>query len=124
MKITMQDTYNELKENRKMLSKMISALQKVNRKLAAAEQEYKKEFASECIRIKLNGVGDGKGNTTAPVAWTMTNQIARGLESVAKLRYNRDVLKGEHEAVKQKIYQVKIEIDILQKEMEAIRKGE
>ena len=54
----------------------------------------------------------------------MTPQIARGLDEVAELRYERDVLEGEKEAIMQKIYQTKIEIDILQNEMESIQKGE
>lgn len=123
MDVSMQDTYNELRENRNLLKKLIKSLQNVNRKLAQAEQEYKKKFSSECIRIKLDGV-EGESGKTDPVAWTMTPQIARGLDEVAELRYDRDVLQGEKEAIMQKIYQTKLEIDILQNEMEAIRKGE
>ena len=123
MDLSMQDTYNQLQEERDMLRKLIKSLQQVNRKLADAEQEYRKKFSNECIRIKLDGV-EGEEGKTDPVAWTMTPQIARGLDEVAELRYERDILEGEKEAIMQKIYQTKIEIDLLQNEMESIQKGE
>lgn len=123
MDVSMQDTYNDLQAERTMLKKLIKSLQKINRKLAEAEQKYRMAFSKECIRIKLDGV-EGESGKTDPVAWTMTPQIARGLKMVANLRYERDILEGEKEAVMQKIYQTKIEIDLLQKEMEAISKGE
>ena len=120
----MQDTYNSLTAERKMLKKLIKSLQKNNRKLADAEQKYRMAYTSECIKIKLDGVEGEKGKKTSPVAWTMTSEIARGLPQVASLRYDRDLVKGEIDAIMQKIYQTKIEIDLLQKEMESIRKGE
>lgn len=119
----MQDTYNSLKAERTMLKKLIKSLQVNNRKLADAEQKYRLAYTTECVRIKLNGVEIEEG-ITDPVAWTMTASIARGLPLVANLRYERDLIKGEIEAIMQKIYQTKIEIDLLQKEMEAISKGE
>ena len=106
-----------------MLKKLIKSLQKYNRKLAETEQNYRMAYSKECVRIKLEGV-EGESGTTDPVAWTMTPDIARGLPSVANLRYERDLVKGEVEAIMQKIYQTKIEIDLLQKEMESIQKGE
>ena len=121
--ISATDTYQDLKKERKMLKKLIKSLQQYNRKLAEAEQEYRKEYSKECIRIKLDGV-EGESGKTEPVAWTMTPDIARGLDNVAKLRYKRDTLKGEVEAIMQKIYAVKIEIDLLDKELQAIAKGE
>ncbi|MCF8009452.1 MAG: hypothetical protein K9K32_06770 [Halanaerobiales bacterium] len=121
--VSAQDTYSDLQAERDMLKKLIKSLQKYNRKLADAEQKYRMSFSKECIRIKLDGV-EGENGKTDPVAWTMTPQIARGLPEVAGLRYERDLLEGEKEAIMQKIYQTKIEIDLLQKEMEAIQKGE
>ena len=123
MDASMQDTYNDLKDERSMLKKLINSLQKCNRKLAEAEQNYRMAYSKECIRIKLDGA-KGEHGKTEPVAWTMTPTIARGLPGVANLRYERDLLKGEVEAIMQKIYQTKIEIDLLQKEMEAISRGE
>lgn len=123
MSYSMQDTYNALKAERQMLKKLISTLQQYNRKLAEAEHNYRVAFTKSCVEIKLNGV-ETEAGATDPVTWTMTSDIAKGLPEVAKLRYERDVLKGEIEAILQKIYQTKIEIDLLQKEMEAIAKGE
>ena len=124
MDASMQDTYNDLKAERSMLKKLINSLQKCNRNLAEAEQNYRLAYSKECIRIKLEGVEGENGKKTSPVAWTMTPDIARGLPEVSKRRYERDLLKGEVEAIMQKIYQTKIEINLLQKEMESIQKGE
>lgn len=121
---TAQDTYSSLETERKMLKRLIGSLQKVNRKLAQAEYNYKVAFSIECVKAKLYGVEDEEGVKTDPVAWTMTATIVRGLPEVAKLRYERDILRGEQEAVMQKIYQTKKEIDLLSNEMEAIQKGE
>ena len=124
MDISMQDTYNSLQLEREMLKKLIKSLQHYNRKLADAEQKYRLAYSQTCIRIKIDGVkGEGE-KKTSPVAWTMTSEIARGLPEVASLRYERDLCQGEKEAIMQKIYQTKIEIDLLQKETEAIQKGE
>ena len=122
--ISATDTYQDLQAERKMLKKLIKSLQQNNRKLAEAEQNYRMAYSKECIRIKLDGVEGENGEKTSPVAWTKTGEIARGLDNVAELRYKRDLLKGEVEAIMQKIYQTKIEIDLLQKEMESIQKGE
>ena len=124
MDISMQDTYNDLQAERDMLKKLIKSLQNYNRKLAEAEQNYRMAYSKECIRIKLDGVEGENGEKTSPVAWTKTGEIARGLDNVAELRYKRDLLKGEVEAIMQKIYAVKIEIDLLDKELQAIAKGE
>ena len=120
---SMQDLHNTLTEERDLLKKLIKSLQECNRRLADAEQTYRRRYTEACIRIKLDGI-EGKKGKTEPVAWTMTGELARGIQGVASARHERDVLKGEKEAILQKIYQTKIEIDLLTKEMEAIRRGE
>ena len=125
--VSMQDTYVQLQDEREMLRKLIKSLQQLNRKLADAEQQYREALTKYCLRLKVNGYEgeiDGEYMQTEPVAWTVTQDLARGIPEVAELRMKRDTVQGEVEAVQQKIYQTKIEIRLLEAEMEAIRKGE
>ena len=124
---SMQDSYNQLKENRELLKKLIKSLQTHNRKLAQAEFEYRKTLTSTCFMLKSEGYEgeiDGEHREVGETAWTVTTTLARGIPEVAEKRLERDTVEGEKEAIKQKIYQTKIEIDLLTKEMEAIRRGE
>ena len=124
---SMQDTYVQLQEERELLSKLIKSLQQYNRKLAKAEQDYREEFTKKCLELKVNGYEgdiDGEYINTEPVAWTVTKDLARGIPEVAEKRMERDSLQGEVDAIKQKIYQTKIEIRLLESEMESIQKGE
>jgi hypothetical protein len=56
--------------------------------LAEAERSYRIALAQERMRLHAE---DG-------VAWTATDDIARGSKHVADLRYARDVAKGVYEA--------------------------
>src|SRR4051812_20117741 len=56
--------------------------------LANAERAYRVALAKERLRLHAD---DG-------VAWTATDDIAKGNENVAQLRYERDVAKGVAEA--------------------------
>lgn len=124
---SMQDSYNQLQEERDMLRKLISSLQKANRKLAEAEQAYREAFTKTCLKLKVNGYEggiEGEYTETGPVAWTVTPKLARGIPEVAELRRERDTLEGEVDAIRQKIYQTKIEIRLLENEIENIQRGE
>jgi len=123
----MQELYNQLTEERELLKRLIKSLQTYNRKLAQAEAEYRQKLTETIFKLKVLGYQgkiDGEMHDTEPVAWTVAPKLARGIPEVAELRLERDTLEGEVDAIRQKIYQTKIEIDLLQKEMEAIRRGE
>ena len=119
----MQDLQKELYSQRKLLTECISYMKKVSRKLGKAEYDYRLALTKAEIALKVNGY-EGEYGKTESCAWTMVGEIARGLPEVAELRLQRDLLKGDLEATMQKIYQCKIEIDLLQREIEAMRKGE
>ena len=124
---SMQQTYNQLQDNRQLLSKLISSLQKVNRKLAAAEEDYRRSMTKWIFLLKQKGYTgklDGEKIEVGPCAWTVSNDLARGIPEVAELRMERDTLEGEKDAILQKIYQVKIELRLLEEEMASIQKGE
>lgn len=119
----MQTAYVQLQEQRKLLSDCIDYMKNVNRKLGMAEYQYRLALTKAEVILKINGYEGPEGHTE-PVAWTMAGEIARGLPDVAKLRLQRDLLKGDLEAAIQKIYQCKLEIGLLEKEVEMIAKGE
>lgn len=57
---------------------------------AAKERAYRMALAQEITRLKADGV-----------AWTVTQDLARGDKHVADLRYARDVSEGVREAAQQ-----------------------
>lgn len=120
---TMQDVYTQLKDQRELLTKCIEYLKDRNRNLAKAEYDYRLALTKECLKLKIEGY-EGELGKTEQVAWTKADLIAKGMDHVAELRLKRDLAKGDVEATMQKIYAVKIEIGILERDMEAIRKGE
>lgn len=63
------------------------ALRDASDKLAGAEREYRKALAVEIVKLHADGV-----------AWTVCQDLARGAEKVADLRYERDVARGVFEA--------------------------
>jgi hypothetical protein len=63
-------------------------LRENSKALAEAERSYRVALAQERLRLHAQ---DG-------VAWTATDDIARGVKHVADLRYARDVAKGVYEA--------------------------
>lgn len=67
-----------------------NALLEATRKRAAAEQAYRVALAKRIISAHVEGV-----------AWTACQDIARGNEEVAGLRYERDVADGVCEALSQ-----------------------
>jgi len=122
-----QDIYSEVEEIRKDLSEYIHYLRKTNKKLAEAERDYRKKLSLMILQLHTEGYSgtiQGKEYETDSVAWTTCWDLARGLPEVAKLRFRRDIAKGEKESTKQKIFQTKKEMDYLVSELEAIRRGE
>lgn len=118
----MQDLIRDSRDNRELLTKCIDSLKILNRKLAKSEYEYRLKLTQESLRLKIEGY-TGELGKTEPVAWTKADVIAMGLPEVASLRFARDLAKGDVETIMQKIYQIKIELDIIKTDMEAIRKG-
>ncbi len=118
----MQDLIKESTNNRKLLNDCIDSLKVLNRKLANAEYHYRLALTKESLRLKIGGY-EGELGKTESVAWSKADMIAMGLPGVAELRLERDLAKGDVDTILQKIYQLKIEIDINQMDMAAIRKG-
>lgn len=109
----MQDLMIELSEARKQLNNSLEDYKKIGRTLAQAEMEYKIALRKEILRLKLE----------SKVAWTACSELAKGDENVANLRFDRDVKSSEYNCAFEKINATKIELRILENEVEAMRRG-
>lgn len=65
-------------------------LRDASRTLAKAEQAYRLALAKRIVEVHAEGA-----------AWTVAQDLARGSEQVAQLRYERDVARGVLEAAQQ-----------------------
>lgn len=108
-----QDLYIAMSETRKLLSKCLDFYKVGGRKLAEAEMKYRIAYRKEILRL----------HEEDNVAWTVCDDLAKGDEHVATLRFNRDVAKSDYESCKEKILQLKTEIRIIEGEIEAERRG-
>jgi len=109
----MQDLIIELQELRKTLNLAIEKLKERGYKKAKAEQNYRVALAKEILLQRDAGM---------PV--TIISDICRGKEEIAKLKLERDIAETLYETALQKIYATKIELQIVENQLNAERKGE
>ena len=109
----MQDLQNAMSETRRSLNECLIFYKNNGRKLAEAEQKYRIAYRKEVFRLHLM---DG-------VAWTACSDLAKGDEEVAKLRLERDIRKSDYDSCYERILQLKVELRILENEMDAERRG-
>ena len=79
---------------------------------AMAERDYRVALQKEMLKLREEGI---------PV--TIINDLARGNEDVADLKIARDVSDTLYQTALQYIYATKINIEIVQQQMDAERKG-
>ena len=108
----MQDLQKEMRELRNTLTLAITELKKRGREKAKAEMDYRVALQKKMLLERNKGT---------PV--TIISDICRGDEGIAELKMQRDITETFYETALQKIYQCKLEIGIIEKEMEAERKG-
>lgn len=109
----MQDLIIESEELRKQLNNNIDELKIVGYKKAKAEYDYRVALSKEIMIQRNQGV---------PV--TIINDVVRGNENIAKLKFQRDYAETLYDTAKQKIYATKIELEIVENQLQAERKGE
>lgn len=109
----MQDLIIEIQELRKELNSAIEVLKRRGQEKAEKERNYRVALSKKILLLRDEKV---------PV--TIINDLARGDEEIAKLKFERDVAETLYETALQKIYAIKIELGIVQNQMEAERKGE
>lgn len=108
----MQDLYTELTELRDGLNNAITILKQRGQHKAMAERDYRVALQKEMLALREEGI---------PV--TIINDLARGNEEVANLKIARDVSETLYQTALQYIYATKINIEIVQNQMDAERKG-
>ncbi len=79
---------------------------------AKAECDYRIALASQMLIEREDGT---------PV--TIINDICRGNKKIAELKMQRDISETMYDTCLQKIYQTKMEISIIENQMNAERKG-
>lgn len=109
----MQILIAEIDRMRKDLNKTITELNKAGYEKAKAEYIYRVALAKELLTNRDKGL---------PV--TLNNDISKGNEEIAKYKFNRDVAETVYDATYEKLRAIKIELGIVERQMEATRKGE
>lgn len=108
-----QDLVLALREQRTLLVDTVSAMKVTGRMLAEATKKYKIALRKEILRLHIED----------HVAWTACYELALGEETVAELRFIRDIKQSDYDVCIEKINQVKMEMRILDKEIEQDRQG-
>ena len=108
-----QDLMEQMREQRRLLIDTVSAMKITGRQLAGATRDYKIALRKEILRLH---VSDG-------VAWTACYELALGEEKVAELRFTRDIRQSDYDVCIEKINACKLEIRILEDEIEHERQG-
>jgi len=95
-----------------MLDLAIIELKKRGRTKAEAEAIYRTGLSKQILIHREEGI---------PV--TIISDVCRGNEYIAKLKMERDIADVLYETCKQKIYQLKLELGIIENQMNMERKG-
>ena len=109
-----QDLILAFQEERKKLVQATEQMKQSGRYLATAERDYRIALRKEILRLHCE---DG-------VAWTSCDNIAKGSEEVAQLRFRRDVHKSDYESWQEIINCTKLELRILEGEINTERRGQ
>ena len=109
----MQLLINEIENMRIDLNNTIKELRKTGYDKAKAEYIYRIALSKELLILRDKGL---------PV--TIINDIVRGNEEIAKLKFNRDYSDIIYESTLEKLRAIKIELGIVERQIEATRRGE
>ncbi|WP_130807661.1 hypothetical protein [Senegalia massiliensis] len=109
----MQDLIIEIQQLRSTLNLAVNKLKERGQGKAEAEKAYRIALATEILKHRDNKV---------PV--TIINDICRGDKDIAELKFKRDVAETLYKTAEEKINATKLEIRIVENQLNAIRKGE
>src|SRR5699024_11625687 len=97
---------------RKELNKAIKKAKEREKKNALGEKKYTKEIDKK-INIQRN----------KKVTVTIISDICRGKENIAELKFNRDTAEILYKSANERIQATKLELRIIENQMEAERRG-
>lgn len=109
----MQELIIELENLRRQLNESIEDIRNAGYQKAKAEYNYRVALSQEILRER-----DGK----MPV--TIINDVVKGKANIAKLKFYRDNSETIYDAAYEKHRAIKIELGIVERQIESIRKGE
>lgn len=107
-----QDLMQALREQRTLLIDTVRAMKHVGRQKAKAENAYRKELCKKILIERDKGT---------PV--TIISDVCRGDEKIADLKMERDIKETDYEVCDHMINAVKLEIRLLEKEIEQDWRG-
>lgn len=108
----MQDLINELNHHRQSLNYAIKELGVRGQAKAKAERDYRVALAKKMLELREKGT-----------AVTIISDLCRGDEEIARLKMERDIAESLYESNMQYIYSTKLNIDIIQNQINATHKG-
>ena len=108
----MQDLINELNYHRQSLNYAIKELKERGNNKAKAERDYRVALAKKMLELRDKGT---------PV--TIISDLCRGDEDIARLKMERDIAESLYESNMQFIYATKLNIDIIQNQINNEIKG-
>lgn len=106
------DLFEERKEIRRVLNKAVADFSDRGRNYAIAERCYRVALAKELYRLKAEGY---------PA--TISNDLARGDETVADLKEKRDIAKSLYDSAKEGIQVYKINLRVVEEDISNVRRG-
>ena len=119
--IDVSELYGERQELLDKLDEVITYKKNVGRLLARSEHAYKKARTLKMAEAMLIGYTCEHG-TTKPVAATAVNELVQGDSVIADLRLQRDLHMADAEVTQEKIYALKLQINILTTDIENVRR--
>jgi len=119
----MQNLYEQRQDLLTLLTDCISYKKDNGRKLAKAEYEYKKARTLLMAKMMLVGYEVEEG-VTKPIAATAVYNLAQGDPDVAKLKLKRDLCQSDADVTQEKIYQIKMQINIIEEDIKNVRRGQ
>lgn len=108
----MQDLYNEMQRLRNELNLAIEFSKSRGKELAIAERDYRIALAKQILIERDNKV---------PV--TIISDICRGKEDIAELKFKRETLEVLYKSAGERINATKLEIRIVEGQIDSMRKG-
>jgi hypothetical protein len=103
-----QDLVLALRKARNNLIDAVNDMKSSGRFLATAERDYRVALCKEMLKMRAED----------KIAWTALFDLAVGNKEVADLRFKRDVHNSDYDVSKECINQLKLEIRLLEKEIE------
>ena len=103
---------NQMLDKTNLMDSVVTQLKNRGRKMAETEADYRSALAQKILQLRAEGF---------PA--TIMSDVVRGDREVAKLRLVRDIAKTEYEVANEMLQVLKLQIRVLQAEVERDFRG-